>query len=130
MDNKEQASEFGEEISRAIAILESFANPSHATFSYTKAQFVLNVFKKTLQGQGTAAMAAEEVARARAAWPPFNSAHEGYAVLLEEVDELKDEVWLNQKKRDPQRMRKEAIQVAAMAIRFADECCGEDTCRK
>ena len=53
-----------------------------------------------------------------AKWPPFNSAHEGYAVLLEEVDELKAHVWMNQKKRDLDAMRAEAIQVAAMAIKF------------
>lgn len=52
---------------------------------------------------------------------PFNSAHEGYAVLLEEVDELKAEVWKNQKRRDYPAMRKECIQVAAMAVRFAIE---------
>lgn len=50
----------------------------------------------------------------------FHNAHEGYAILLEEVDELWDTVKLNAKKH-PERdteMRKEAIHVAAMAIRF------------
>lgn len=60
-----------------------------------------------------------EACEASAKWPPFNSAHEGYGVLLEEVDELQAHVWTNQKKRDLGAMRKEAIQVAAMAIRFA-----------
>ncbi len=46
----------------------------------------------------------------------FNSPHEGFAVLLEEADELWDEV--KKKKRDPERMRKEAVQVGAMAMRF------------
>jgi hypothetical protein len=71
-----------------------------------------------------------EVASARANWPPFNSAHEGFAVLLEEVDELKAHVWTNQKRRDLPAMRKEAMQVAAMAIRFMQECCDETTGRK
>jgi hypothetical protein len=55
-----------------------------------------------------------EAIRARAVFPPFNSAHEGYAVLLEEVDEMWDEV-----KRDQlQAAIYEAIQVGAMAVRF------------
>jgi len=52
---------------------------------------------------------------------PFNSAHEGYAVILEELDELKTEVWKNEKLRDSGRLRLEARQVAAMAIRFMVE---------
>lgn len=71
-----------------------------------------------------------EVATATMNWPAFNSAHEGYAVLLEEVDELWDHVKTNQKKRDLKAMRNEAIQVAAMAVRFAVEVCDEETGRK
>lgn len=63
-------------------------------------------------------------------WPPFNSAHEGYAVLLEEVDELWDEVKLKQSTRSVDDMYKEASQVAAMAIRIMYEVCNEDTIRK
>lgn len=59
-----------------------------------------------------------EVFSAVAQWPGMHSAHEGYAVLLEEMDELKAHVWTNQKRRDLEAMRKEAIQVAAMAVRF------------
>ncbi len=78
-----------------------------------------------------AAEAAAEVRRAKNFWPDdANSAHEQYAVLLEEVDELKAHVWTNQKKRDLAAMRKEAIQVAAMALRFAAECCDEKTGRR
>lgn len=71
-----------------------------------------------------------ELAGAEAKFGPFNSSHEGYAVLLEEVDELWDVVKLNPKKIDGdgkkirnQRMREEAIQVAAMAIRFVKCVC-------
>lgn len=71
-----------------------------------------------------------ELADAVAKWPAFNSAHEGYAVLLEEVDELWDHVKTNQKKRDLPEMRKEALQVAAMALRFALEVCDERRGRK
>lgn len=63
-------------------------------------------------------------------WPKFNSAHEGFAILKEEVDELWDQVKLNQTKRDPYAMCKEALQVAAMAIRFAAEVCTEEGVRK
>lgn len=55
-----------------------------------------------------------ELDRATDKFGPFNSTHEGYAVILEEVDELWDEV----KSNDPDRAIEEAIQVAAMAIRF------------
>lgn len=55
-----------------------------------------------------------ELGRARATHAPMHSAHEGYAVLLEEVDEL----WHAIKHESPDRQREEAIQVAAMALRM------------
>lgn len=60
-----------------------------------------------------------ELNRARAAFPAMTSAHEGYAILLEEVDEL----WAEIKRihPSPTNMRAEAIQVAAMAIRFIED---------
>ncbi len=64
-----------------------------------------------------------EATKASDNWPPMNSAHEGYGVLLEEVDELWDQVKINQKRRDIAKMRSEAIQVAAMALRFAFDVC-------
>jgi len=72
----------------------------------------------------------EELTKAMKNWPAMNSAHEGYGVLLEEVDELWDHVKTNQKKRDVDAMRKECIQVAAMALRFAIEICDEGRARK
>jgi hypothetical protein len=62
----------------------------------------------------------EEMAQTSLKFPPFNSDHEGFAVLKEEVDELWDVVKLN-KSKHPERavlMRKECIQVGAMALRF------------
>jgi len=56
-------------------------------------------------------------------FPEFNTAHEGYAVILEELDELWDEVKRNPEARIREAMRKEAIQVAAMALRFIIDCC-------
>jgi hypothetical protein len=59
-----------------------------------------------------------EVYRARQKYPPINSPHEGYAVILEEVEEFWDEV----KRRDrlPDNfaaMGVELRQIAAMALR-------------
>ena len=51
----------------------------------------------------------------------FNSAHEGYSVILEELDELWDEVKKKDYIRSTIKMRNEAIQVAAMAIRFIED---------
>ena len=59
-----------------------------------------------------------EYRKAISQFPPFHSAHEGYAILLEEVDELWDEVKGNKKPGAYERMEKEAIQVGAMALRF------------
>lgn len=58
---------------------------------------------------------------------PFNSDHEGYAVLLEEVDEYWDEVKNGYKRSGKDRglwnlkKRNEAVQIAAMAIRIIQE---------
>ena len=51
----------------------------------------------------------------------FNSPHEGYAVIKEELDELWDEVKSQQC--DRHQLHYEAVQVAAMAIRFIRDCC-------
>lgn len=68
-------------------------------------------------------LAGMELDRARNANPePFNSPHEGYAVILEEIDELWEEVRKNRSKRDLHLMRAEALQVAAMALRFVTDC--------
>ncbi|MDH4163300.1 MAG: hypothetical protein OEW15_11525 [Nitrospirota bacterium] len=71
-----------------------------------------------------------EAVTGREKYGAFNSAHEGFAVLQEEVDELKQHVWTNQSKRDLGGMKKEAMQVAAMAVRFAAECCSEERGRR
>jgi hypothetical protein len=69
----------------------------------------------------------------------FNSIHEGYAVILEEVRELEQEVFFGKKKAKievalqgingnqtameihKQRMREECVQIAAMCARFIQE---------
>jgi NTP pyrophosphatase (non-canonical NTP hydrolase) len=65
----------------------------------------------------------KELARALGLHPQrANSPHEGYAVILEELDELWDEVKKKRGGRD-NAARKEAIQVAAMALRYVIELC-------
>jgi hypothetical protein len=66
---------------------------------------------------------ADEVKKAELKWPPMNSAHEAYSVMAEEVDELWEHVKVKQGERDNAAMRKEAIQVAAMAVRFIRDVC-------
>ncbi len=71
-----------------------------------------------------------EIESARGKFGPMRSAHEGYAIILEELDELKAHVWTNQRRRDLAAMRREAMQVAAMAVCFMAEVCGEEAGRR
>lgn len=64
-----------------------------------------------------------ELKRAQRDYAQFNTAHEGYAILLEELDELWDIVKKKQMSRDYSAMGNEAKQIAAMAIRFYLDCC-------
>ncbi len=64
----------------------------------------------------------DEALRAIDLFPPFNSGHEGKAIVEEELDELWDEI----KKiafGTSKKMKKEAIQLGAMAIRFIADVC-------
>lgn len=63
-----------------------------------------------------------EVRRAKTLFKEnFVNQHEGYAVIHEELDELWQEVKKNQKNYDIGKQRKEAVQCAAMCIRFISE---------
>lgn len=57
---------------------------------------------------------AAELEQATEKFGAFPTAHHGYAVILEEMDELWDDLKAN----DHAHARKECVQVAAMAIRM------------
>lgn len=58
----------------------------------------------------------DELEAAGDKFPQFNSAHEGLAIIQEEFEELKEAVF--RKGFTLEQRQKEAIQLAAMAIRF------------
>jgi NTP pyrophosphatase (non-canonical NTP hydrolase) len=63
-----------------------------------------------------------ELARARAKHPRKQASfHEGYAVLLEEVDEFWDWVKKRSSQRNSKKMLEELVQIAAMANRTAED---------
>ncbi len=66
-----------------------------------------------------------EYLNATAQYEKFNSAHEGLAVLEEEFEELKQEVFKKPSIRSRSEMRLEALQVAAMAVRFINDVCAQ-----
>lgn len=70
-----------------------------------------------------AADVVNELREATRNYPKLASAHEGWAVLKEEVDELWDEVKKRPGVANKSLMRKEAVQAAAMAMRFLLEVC-------
>lgn len=66
----------------------------------------------------------DELKRAEELYPrPAMSPAEGFFWLQEEFDELKLEIYKSPGNRNFAMMRKEAVQVAAMALRFLKECC-------
>lgn len=65
----------------------------------------------------------DELDDAILAYDPMTSAHEGYAVILEELDELWQLVKEKQSRHDKANMRHEACQIAAMAVRFMLDVC-------
>lgn len=72
----------------------------------------------------------DEAKRAADKFPPFNSHHEGKAVIEEEFDEYWDLVKLNPKKMNPsevatwrENLSLELIQTAAMCVRALHDLC-------
>ena len=64
-----------------------------------------------------------ELALARAKYRPMASAHEGWAVLREQVDKLWEEVKKKPSKRNTEAIYAKLVQVAAMAQRIAEDIC-------
>jgi hypothetical protein len=62
-----------------------------------------------------------ELECARKGHQPLNSAHEAYAVILEELDEFWEQCRLKRRLRDREIMLQELVQIAAMA-----QCAAED----
>ena len=67
-----------------------------------------------LTDDGVLMLVAQELLSAREKFSDFRNGHEGKAVIEEELDEL----WHEVKHGTIQRARREAVQVAAMAVRF------------
>jgi len=68
-----------------------------------------------------AGMVRRELSDARKRFPPMHSVHEGYAVILEEVDELWSATKLKPAARNPQDLLTELVQIAAMCQRTAED---------
>ena len=66
----------------------------------------------------------DELELAMSKHEPFNSPHEAYAVILEEMDELWEEVKANNG--TTHRGVSEAVQIGAMAARYLADLCEQD----
>lgn len=64
----------------------------------------------------------DEISRATATYGRFNSMHEGYAILKEEVEEA----WIEIKANNQKKALAEMKQVAAMALKFLIEFDGTE----
>lgn len=75
------------------------------------------------QAQKVLALVYDELIKATQKFGPFTSNHEGYAIILEELDEAWDEIKTN----NTSRATAEMIQVGAMAVRWLLSCsdCGD-----
>jgi len=62
-----------------------------------------------------------ELAVAREHHPKMASLHEGWAIILEEVDELWEIARLRKESREPFNIAKELVQIAAMAQRTCED---------
>lgn len=65
-----------------------------------------------------------EVEKAVRKHAPMHSPHEGWSVIFEELEELREHVRADTGRSDE--ARKEAIQIAAMGLRYALNVCERD----
>lgn len=94
---------------------------THGKMGSAKARKIATI-QHGQQGVQSAFMQAviAEMARARAKHGNMHSLHEGYAVLLEEVEEAWEAI--KKQRQDKAHIRDELVQVAAMAWRMAVDC--------
>jgi hypothetical protein len=85
----------------------------------TRATYLGNVHDSPIWGELADALDAAITRHA-----PMNSPHEGHSVIREELDELWDHVRADTGRSTD--ARKEAIQIAAMGLRYALDLCGEE----
>ncbi len=72
-------------------------------------------------------MVKTEIERARRLHPQkHNSLHEGYAIILEEVDEFWDEVKKKRSEQSPVMILSELVQIGAMAQRISEDVLFEE----
>lgn len=72
-------------------------------------------------GVGFAQLVVREIASSRAAHGPVGSHHEGFAILLEELEEYWAHVRLRPDRRVPAEALEELVQIGAMAQRIAED---------
>jgi hypothetical protein len=106
----------------------------HQSINNTYTGFNMNGNKVTTGASAVGIEAVRELERARALYAPMSGTHDGYSKILEEVDELWAEIkafkdYKDASKRGHQQyqqlldMRGEALQIAAMAMRFVMDVC-------
>ncbi len=66
-------------------------------------------------------LVARELLEARDKHAGLNSAHEAWAVIAEELEEFKNEVFNRRERRDKEKLLRELIQTAAMCQRAAED---------
>lgn len=119
-------------LSRTISSSESRGHQALETLEValsavrTQGGKVIDPYERSMSSQiKLAHEVARELTRAQSLFPAINTPHEGLAVVWEEFEEFKLEVFaLNVAKgRDTREaMRKELIQLAAMALRTIHDC--------